>query len=121
MKCTRKVQRKVCPELGELRGRGVFIICKGILSSNERGLLILPVVNVFGKDKIMTLNTVNVAQNIVHTVSIKTGHSNIYLVKNNGASSMVIKKQECEQSEACMVGVGNRGVRMSLCLLGQTR
>lgn len=93
MKYTRKVQRKVCPDLRECRGRGIFIICKGILSSYKLGLLVFLVVNAFGKEKIMTLNNVNVAQTSVNTLSIKMGQSNIYLVKNNDASWMVFRSK----------------------------
>lgn len=68
MERTSKVQRKVCPELRELGGRGVFIICKGILSSYELRLPVFLVVNVFGQDKMMTLNNVNVAQTTVREI-----------------------------------------------------
>lgn len=81
MKCTRKVQRKVCPELRELRGKGVLMSCKGILSRYELGLLVTLVLDAFGKDKMMTFNNVNVAQTSVNTLSIKMRLCSIYLVE----------------------------------------
>lgn len=55
----------MCPELGELGGRGIFIINKGMLSRYK--LLVFLFVKACSKNKMITLKkNVNVAQTDVN-------------------------------------------------------